>query len=79
MIIYVIPCSLLSTITQRLSLCVYILALLLNSSLGCIPESITAGSKEKNIQILVHSAKLLSVKTEQIKTTTYRGGFCSWV
>ena len=32
----------------------------------------TAGPKEKDTQILVHSAKLLSVKTEQIKTTTYR-------
>ena len=37
----------------------------------------TAGPKEKDTQILVHSAKLLSVKTEQIKTTTYRAGFCS--
>ena len=37
----------------------------------------TAGSKEKDIQIVVHSAKLLSVKTEQIKTTTYRAGFGS--
>lgn len=77
MIIYVTPYSLLSSITQRLSLCRYIFAFLLHFSLGYIPKSVTAGSKEKNVQILMHSAKLLSVKTEEIKTTTYRAGFRS--